>query len=386
MGRLYLLIILFCLCGSRAMAQLNRIELGNVTLRELMDEVYPNDTSAHAVILKETGESWLDNERELKLIFQYYGKIKIQDAAGLRAANIVIPMYRGSGGDEEVFRIKAFSYYLDGSRIVKTALSPREIYEEDVSENVRLKKFTFPNARPGSVLEYTYELNSPYNFNFRDWVFQHPIPVVSSEYWARIPGNFIYNIRLVGPFKLSLNESSVTDGCFRVGSAVADCALFKWGMDSIPAFVEEDYMTAPSDFKPAVRFELSEVRRFDGQVDKFTKTWSDVDRELKQEKRFGIALKRGNSDLGELAKLLTAGNNDELGKARSIYQHLRDHFKWNGDLRFFVDEDLRSEEHTSELQSLMRLSYAVFCLKKKKIKQIKPHITNRMTNSKIHHD
>src|SRR3546814_7901602 len=31
----------------------------------------------------------------------------------------------------------------------------------------------------------------------------------------------------------------------------------------------------------------------------------------------------------------------------------------------------RSEEHTSELQSLMRISYAVFCLKKKKTKQIK---------------
>src|SRR3546814_3903224 len=30
------------------------------------------------------------------------------------------------------------------------------------------------------------------------------------------------------------------------------------------------------------------------------------------------------------------------------------------------DIDARSEEHTSELQSLMRLSYAVFCLKKKK--------------------
>src|SRR3546814_10744776 len=33
-------------------------------------------------------------------------------------------------------------------------------------------------------------------------------------------------------------------------------------------------------------------------------------------------------------------------------------------------EDNRSEEHTSELQSLMRISYAVFCLKKKK-KQLK---------------
>src|SRR3546814_10027858 len=31
-----------------------------------------------------------------------------------------------------------------------------------------------------------------------------------------------------------------------------------------------------------------------------------------------------------------------------------------------VDKAARSEEHTSELQSLMRISYAVFCLKKKK--------------------
>src|SRR3546814_1120371 len=47
---------------------------------------------------------------------------------------------------------------------------------------------------------------------------------------------------------------------------------------------------------------------------------------------------------------------------------------WNGaDLSTFPvkieplhDARVRSEEHTSELQSLMRISYAVFCLKKKK--------------------
>src|SRR3546814_1057824 len=46
-------------------------------------------------------------------------------------------------------------------------------------------------------------------------------------------------------------------------------------------------------------------------------------------------------------------------------------------IRFFTEPDgwvghftgTRSEEHTSELQSLMRISYAVFCLKKKKHKQ-----------------
>src|SRR3546814_2603113 len=36
---------------------------------------------------------------------------------------------------------------------------------------------------------------------------------------------------------------------------------------------------------------------------------------------------------------------------------------------------LRSEEHTSELQSLMRISYAVFCLKKKTILNTSKHTT-----------
>src|SRR3546814_8157225 len=35
-------------------------------------------------------------------------------------------------------------------------------------------------------------------------------------------------------------------------------------------------------------------------------------------------------------------------------------------LKFIAHSPARSEEHTSELQSLMRISYAVFCLKKKK--------------------
>src|SRR3546814_3447250 len=44
-----------------------------------------------------------------------------------------------------------------------------------------------------------------------------------------------------------------------------------------------------------------------------------------------------------------------------------------GDTLVSLDPDLktRSEEHTSELQSLMRISYAVFCLKKKKKNIIK---------------
>src|SRR3546814_5085320 len=46
----------------------------------------------------------------------------------------------------------------------------------------------------------------------------------------------------------------------------------------------------------------------------------------------------------------------EYGPAKTLYNRWK---RWS-------DKGIRSEEHTSELQSLMRISYAVFCLKKKK--------------------
>src|SRR3546814_4211155 len=48
--------------------------------------------------------------------------------------------------------------------------------------------------------------------------------------------------------------------------------------------------------------------------------------------------------------------------------------------RAIVELDERSEEHTSELQSLMRISYAVFCLKKKNKQTLKK--TNQKLNNK----
>src|SRR3546814_4008158 len=54
-------------------------------------------------------------------------------------------------------------------------------------------------------------------------------------------------------------------------------------------------------------------------------------------------------------RVVAAGRRCEFGERESAFQ------------RVFLVESVegRSEEHTSELQSLMRISYAVFCLKKK---------------------
>src|SRR3546814_1024581 len=54
--------------------------------------------------------------------------------------------------------------------------------------------------------------------------------------------------------------------------------------------------------------------------------------------------------------------------ARAIIKHEEDRGAFRAEYKIASDL-VRSEEHTSELQSLMRISYAVFCLKKKKQKK-----------------
>src|SRR3546814_10726138 len=59
------------------------------------------------------------------------------------------------------------------------------------------------------------------------------------------------------------------------------------------------------------------------------------------------------------------GNATRVAKGNTTYTDSINYLPPNS----FARARVRSEEHTSELQSLMRISYAVFCLKKKKKKQ-----------------
>src|SRR3546814_986043 len=61
-------------------------------------------------------------------------------------------------------------------------------------------------------------------------------------------------------------------------------------------------------------------------------------------------------DMGRILSVLEEIDADVVG-LQEVGWHRRTHHR--------IDQFSRSEEHTSELQSLMRISYAVFCLKKK---------------------
>src|SRR3546814_7613977 len=84
----------------------------------------------------------------------------------------------------------------------------------------------------------------------------------------------------------------------------------------------------------------------------------------------------GRSGTGGQDQLHQKSGNGRESSNRRVKRNIRDAFirtfvrrprsGWHVVIHFSASSPLRSEEHTSELQSLMRISYAVFCLKKKK--------------------
>src|SRR3546814_8603139 len=69
--------------------------------------------------------------------------------------------------------------------------------------------------------------------------------------------------------------------------------------------------------------------------------------------------------LGHMSDALARGENVKIsGFGSFILRDKRERIGRNP--KTGIEVPIRSEEHTSELQSLMRISYAVFCLKKKK--------------------
>src|SRR3546814_5712192 len=96
----------------------------------------------------------------------------------------------------------------------------------------------------------------------------------------------------------------------------------------------------------------------------------------------GVARSRGFARwAGRLLHMLR--RNSRRGARRNIVFHYdlgNDFYALWLDKSMSYSSALRSEEHTSELQSLMRISYAVFCLKKKNAQQISSNIQHCSKN------
>ncbi|MBC8756186.1 DUF3857 and transglutaminase domain-containing protein [Kordia sp. YSTF-M3] len=338
MKPIYLLLTFLCTSLSYGQNSMSD-KFNKISQEELNMTVYEKDTTAHAVVLEEYGENYFDviNDR-IRLIKHFYARIKILDKQGLEEANIKIPIYKNDKSSEYIKNVKAITH--NPSKI--DHLAKDQIFLVDVNGYYSEKRFTFPNAKVGSVIEYQYTLESPFIYNFEGWDFQSNIPKMYSEFNAKIPANYRYNRTLKGFQKLAVNEASVEKRCFKIQGFVdkADCEVLKYAMKDIPAFKEESYMLSRNNYLSKISFELSEFKRFDGGTDTYTKSWKAVDKDMRRDKDIGMQVRKNNYFKNQLSDAILK-ESSKLKKAKKIYAFIKEHYNWNGKYGLFGDASVR---------------------------------------------
>ena len=298
----------------------------NVTRDDLLINTFPEDSTAKALVIYEYGNSYVE-DRAFNLVTEIKRKIKILSKDGLDYANIEIPIYVG-GDKEKITNIKGTTFNLDNNETKSIQLDENQIFVENYNKNFDIVKFLLPGVKEGSVITYSYTKTSPFFSKYHSWDFQREIPKLYSEYNTSIPGMYEYHIKLIGNKPLDINEQSIEKGCIVVSGAAANCAISKYAMKNIPAFLPEQYMTTEDNYRSRVEYELKTIRYFDGRIKQFTQSWEDADKQLRSDKRLGAQLSKAYKYKVVVPTQITEIENQEE-KAQVIFNFIQNNFVWN---------------------------------------------------------
>lgn len=321
-----------------------KAEFGKLDSRDTNVTSYPKDPEAPGVVLYERGKNYwrLMDNKYVRLIKEVHVRIKVFDASRFKGATVYIPYYRDKDAEEVIEKFKAITHNGD----LKNYVGENAIFNTDETANWSVKRFTFPNVQDGSILEYTYQIETPFFFNFGGWQFQGDLPKIYSEFISEIPGNYVYNRSLIGHESLDVNEVSLKKDCFYVPTYdTSDCELGVYAMFDVPAFKKEAYMLSSKNYISQLKYELAEFTNFYGILTKFARDWDDADKEFRTNKELGRQLKL-NYYFKDVIPESIKSNPSKLERAQAIFSFIQEHYTWNGKSPFFGDVNLKTAFET----------------------------------------
>ncbi|MBO3273175.1 DUF3857 domain-containing protein [Hymenobacter defluvii] len=342
-----------------AHAQTEPIKFGKLDPKDMDEKSFVADSAAEAVVLCDYGVSRFSVVNgEFKIMFERVTRIKILKKSAYDRATVEVPLYHKGQSEEKLGSLRGFTYNMVNGQLTKEKLASESTFREEKSANVTVRKFTLPNVRVGSVIEYAYSVSSDFLFNFQNWQFQESIPVRWSEYRASIPEYFDYKMLMQGYEPLAISEHPTgqtqytisTGGSFddygnrrSVSSQTvsANVTNHRWVMKDVPAFREEPYMTTSRDFIARIDFELAGTKWPNQGYHSVANSWNKINEELLTEESFGNQAKHASFLKEEIAALKAkhAGNPAALTAA---IRHLVHHsVKYNDQDRLYATTTTR---------------------------------------------
>lgn len=337
---LILLLTTCCLQVLQAQSVTPNLKWGKPTNEELNMTEYAADKDADAVVLcHQTSVNYEFIEGNFRVFYRYHVRLKVLKPEGKRVADVSITYFENESNHnrkEFVAGLKATAYNLEDGKLVKTKMERTMVNVERLDKNQMLMKFSVPQVKVGTVIEYEYRIESDYYGDIRDWYAQRDIPVLYTDYELSIPEWFEFNIEETGMNMLEKKDSKGSMSLIFSGETEKLSTEERYFVGrELPALKDDDFVWHAEDYGNKVTAELSGIY-IPGAVHKsYTTTWEDIDKLLMEDDDFGRRIKKSSPLKAEIIAAGIPDIADKKTRAAAVWQLLAQKVRWNNDYAFW---------------------------------------------------
>ncbi len=317
----FLIANLFSCFAQKALPSFGKPDLQELTMKECSFE-----KEAGAMKLIDQQETEITVGNDLKIEVNRRVRIKIFKQNGFEAANITIPYIRRNK-TSKVNDITAYIYNLDSSgNIITQKIEKKQIYREKSEDGFSKVAFTFPNVKPGSVIEYRYTHTEKNSLHLEPWFFQDVLPTAIST------SRFIYPKEVKIDFRFITSDSVIHDFNDKLTRLNQTFTL-----NNIPSFRPEPMMSSVKDNLQRVEFAFVPKLGMLDFIINDNNRWKLFNLSLLMSPFFGMQIFApipGTEKILDSVKFFSTPSE----KIHFIYQQVKEHLKWDDRQSFYADD------------------------------------------------
>lgn len=386
MNKIFTLLLLSALAvDSSAQTTPSAQPFGKADIADLQMKACDFEKDANAEVLFNKGTIYYGGDLR-SITEEVHKRIKIFNDNGKREADIHIPYYSGNH-IEYITGIQAETINLVDGKMEITKLDKKLIYTKAIDNNHSEITFTFPDVKPGSIIEYKYSWGTSINTHMPDWFFQENIPVRYTEFNTSMPDVFYFRAmpRIYSAF---VKHTTSSEGRSLQVSDRDGTESYPYNLENetraivnIPSLPDEPYMSSFADNVQCVRFQFVSNKPIGGFVKNYSDTWAKVGKILAEDEDFGGQLRRKLSNEEEIinkAKTLKIADD----KIAYIFNEVRNTMKWSGSDRWYT-VDGTSKAWDNKTGNSAEINLILYHLLKQAGLNVFPMVVSTRKNGKI---
>ncbi len=242
MNRTLIFTILACLILTPGQLIAQEMKFGKYSPWEFDLTHASFEPGSDAVVLEEINSSFFSG---VQLKSEIHRRIKVLKESGKSHADVLLRYYDGKDAIESIQRLQAQIVNRENGTENIIKLSKSDFFEVDAGDGYKEIRFTFPEVKEGSILEYAYNKLDKSILFVDGWVFQNDIPTIKSSYSITIPEFLDYRMLAQGAKVITSKYKSGPDG------------LYQWKLTDLRSVKAEPYMNHFSDYLEKVQFQLA---------------------------------------------------------------------------------------------------------------------------------